>query len=517
MRAHPYLRCVGLLGLFSLICLSFRTAHAGSATWNLNPVSGDWNDPANWTPNTVPNGSEDVATFGASTITAISLASPVELNSLVLNPGASAFTFSMPGWGSTLTISGAGITNNSGITQNFVNAGTPQSGYGATSFKGSATAGTQTMFTNNGGPTGGALGLITFNDDASAADATFVGNGGYMYFYDRSTAANATITVNGTSSSDVGWSLVSLGSFAAANATLIATDGHIAGGDIGLGFIGQEGPNTARVQLYGKGFLIAYSGNIGSLEGDGLVIIEPFGNLHIGGNNLSTTFSGKIKGDKPFADPEGKGDLNGVSSIVDNDSPSSPSGAVTKDGTGTLTLSGLNSYSAGTTITAGTLLVANESGSGTGKGPVDVIGGTFGGGGIIARAVTVGTNTGVQAFLAPSKGVQKPATLTIQGALTLNDDSTYLYKLNTKRAVSDEVVANGVTIDGGAKFSFRPSENNALTVGQVFTVISNTAATPIAGTFHNLADGAIVNVNGNNLQASYTGGDGNDLTLTVLP
>jgi hypothetical protein len=49
------------------------------------------------------------------------------------------------------------------------------------------------------------------------------------------------------------------------------------------------------------------------------------------------------------------------------------------------------------------------------------------------------------------------------------------------------------------------------------TVIKNTAATPIAGTFSNLPDGAIVNVNGNNLQADYQGGDGNDLTLTVVP
>jgi hypothetical protein len=38
-----------------------------------------------------------------------------------------------------------------------------------------------------------------------------------------------------------------------------------------------------------------------------------------------------------------------------------------------------------------------------------------------------------------------------------------------------------------------------------------------AGTFHNLRDGVIVNVNGNNLQASYVGGDGNDLTVTVVP
>ena len=56
-----------------------------------------------------------------------------------------------------------------------------------------------------------------------------------------------------------------------------------------------------------------------------------------------------------------------------------------------------------------------------------------------------------------------------------------------------------------------------MTPGTTLVLISNTAATPISGTFSNLADGAIVNVNGNNLQASYTGGDGNDLTLTVEP
>ena len=161
--------------------------------------------------------------------------------------------------------------------------------------------------------------------------------------------------------------------------------------------------------------------------------------------------------------------------------------------------------------------MSNSSGSGTGTGAVSVNAGTLGGSGIIAGAVTVGTNTGVQAFLAPSKGAKKPATLTIQGALTLNDDSTYLYKLDTKRVKADEVIANGVVIDSGAKFSLRPSGNNALTTGQVFTVISNTSASPIAGTFHNLRDGQILTVNGSNLQASYTGGDGNDFTLTVVP
>ena len=56
-----------------------------------------------------------------------------------------------------------------------------------------------------------------------------------------------------------------------------------------------------------------------------------------------------------------------------------------------------------------------------------------------------------------------------------------------------------------------------LTQGTVLTVISNTSANPISGTFSNLPDDGIVTINGNNFQASYSGGDGNDLTLTVVP
>jgi hypothetical protein len=56
-----------------------------------------------------------------------------------------------------------------------------------------------------------------------------------------------------------------------------------------------------------------------------------------------------------------------------------------------------------------------------------------------------------------------------------------------------------------------------LTQGLVLTLISNTSANPIIGAFSNLPDGGIVTIDGNNFQASYEGGDGNDLTLTVVP
>ena len=69
----------------------------------------------------------------------------------------------------------------------------------------------------------------------------------------------------------------------------------------------------------------------------------------------------------------------------------------------------------------------------------------------------------------------------------------------------------------GAQFEFKVTGNKELRVGKSATVISNTSATPISGTFANLPDGSIFTVGPNTFQVSYSGGDGNDLTLTVVP
>ncbi len=105
--------------------------------------------------------------------------------------------------------------------------------------------------------------------------------------------------------------------------------------------------------------------------------------------------------------------------------------------------------------------------------------------------------------------------LTIQSALTFNSDATYNCGLNTKSVVADQLIANGVTIDD-AQFSLLGRGGLTLAPGTVLIVINNTAATPIAGTFANLPDDSTFTTHGNNFQANYEGGDGNDLTLTVV-
>jgi hypothetical protein len=144
--------------------------------------------------------------------------------------------------------------------------------------------------------------------------------------------------------------------------------------------------------------------------------------------------------------------------------------------------------------------------------------GTVGGSGIIAGATTIGTGSGTGAFLAPAIGTNKQAALTIQSALTFNSDATYTctFKAKKNKAKADQVIANGVTINGAAVHLVGQTQGS-LKRGLRLTLISNTSANPINGTFNNLPDGGIVTINGNNFQASYKGGDGNDLTLTVVP
>ena len=539
-----------------LFLLSIQPSHAGSATWNLNPISSDWNTAANWTPPTVPNGPSDTATFDSSTTTDISPApgtGSIEVDSIVFNPGASAYTITVPWYlgepDYLMIISGTGIVNNSGVSQNFVNL----EGDGVV-FENNATAGNLTVFSNpasanldrSGGitfflnnsnaangtfinegdePAGGST---QFYDQASAGNATIINEaagpgdsiGGATYFFENATAGTATIINEGGAVADSGGGLTHFDNDATtADATVINNGGSVEGAQGGSSdFLGASPSNgtfiangtfsglgagrifftdsaggTPRIELFGTGALelgsrIQSNLTIGSIEGDGFVFLGPKA-LIVGSNNLNTLFSGVIGGNR---------------------------GSLTKIGTSTLELTGANTYTGGTTIEAGSLVINNTTGSGTGSGVVQVNAGRLGGRGTITGPVTVGTGSGPGALFAPGRRGGKPDTLIIQNALTFNSDATYYCGLNSRSVRADEVVADGVTIKG-AQFSLVGRGGLPLPEGTVLTVINNTSATPISGTFANLPDASTFTIHGNTFQISYEGGDGNDLTLTVVP
>jgi hypothetical protein len=199
----PPLCSIATLGL--MLCID--TTFAGSAQWDLNPTSGDWNTATNWTPATVPNGSGDTATFDVSNTTAISISATTTVNGITFHPSASSFTI-IASPSLFLIFSGVGILNNSGSTQNFVTAVDTDNNRGFIVFENSATAGSGTLFTNSGGLVtfGSGGGVMRFHDSSTAGSATITNNGGmvnfqpgggFTEFANTSTAANATITNNG--------------------------------------------------------------------------------------------------------------------------------------------------------------------------------------------------------------------------------------------------------------------------------------------------------------------------------
>src|SRR3954454_13305867 len=96
-----------------------RLSFAGSATWDQNPLSGDWNTAANWAPQTVPNSETDIASFGSSNVTNLSITNAsVSLDSAVFNSGAPPYTLTIHIY--NLLFYGAGIVNNSGSVQSIV-------------------------------------------------------------------------------------------------------------------------------------------------------------------------------------------------------------------------------------------------------------------------------------------------------------------------------------------------------------------------------------------------------------
>lgn len=162
--------------------------------------------------------------------------------------------------------------------------------------------------------------------------------------------------------------------------------------------------------------------------------------LDVGSGNTNTSFSGTL--------------VNGAGML-----------SVVKSGSGTLTLTGDNTYSGATTVSSGTLLVNNVAGSGVGSGPLEVtVGATLGGAGFIVPAGTNGME--VSGTIAPGAGV---GTLTVNlGDTTgtvLFDGSTFNFELGTPGAninaigasdlwavtgaSANDVTFAGVTIDFG--------------------------------------------------------------------
>jgi autotransporter-associated beta strand protein len=389
-RSYARLRIAALLACVSLSAIEAR---AGSATWNLNGT-GDYNTATNWTPNTVPNTAADTATFATSNQISASFSANTTVGGWTFNAGASNYAFTNA---FVLTFSGAGIVINGGSASITTN--------NTLSFVNSSTAGSATI-TNNAGS------LLQFLDSSTAGSATITNNAGSLLrFLDSSTAGSATIT-------NTFFGLLQFNnSSTAGSATITNALGGV------VDFSASAGPANNN-QL-----------SAGSLAGAGNFYLGA-NQLTVGGNNLSTTVSGVISD-------------CGAGGVACN-AAGATGGSLVKVGSGTLTLSGANTYTGATTVNGGTLEV---DGSILNSSSVTVnAGGTLSGTGIVDPPTTT---IGPGGTLAPGNAANPTETLTITGSLAFQSGAIYLVQINPSAAGLTNVIGTA-SLAGTVQAVFAP-------------------------------------------------------------
>ena len=200
--------CLYVLGLAVLAASAFWPASATAQTWLPSPGSGDWNTAANWNPATVPDNPAAAVVFGTSSRSSVSLSDQVAISSLTFN-GTTAYTLDLNG--QLMVVNGAGMTNNSGLTQHITVNGTLD-------FKNS-TAGSNIAYSVQGSGS-----VAQFQNSSTLGTATFtVGSGATLQMIDSSSAFNAKVINNGTLLMEKSDGVLSVGSLTGSGNVVFST------------------------------------------------------------------------------------------------------------------------------------------------------------------------------------------------------------------------------------------------------------------------------------------------------
>jgi fibronectin-binding autotransporter adhesin len=336
------------------------------------------------------NGTQSINNDGSTTFGAITVDTAAGISGGIQNFNGS----------SILTLSGVGTIT--GGIQNFAgnSNATGTIGGGAQNFNGANTntdlsitggiqnfAGSQVFFAGASSISGGtqtiSSGQLYWQSTGAITGGTMTLQNGSQFYISSGSIAGADITLQ-NGAQFYNWNLLTNFS---SSTTRITFDASSNGG-------GNGGGNGGQLSLYGKSTTL---GRISSIASGG--------QIH-GGASTGTTNTLTVNFDATTS-------TYGGTIVEGGPGGSGGSLALVKSGTGTLVLSGNNSYLGGTTVTACTLLATNSTGSALGSGPVTVnSNATLGGNGFIGGLTTISSG----ARLAPG-------TLTFNSSLALDDGS----------------------------------------------------------------------------------------------
>jgi len=301
-------------------------------------------------------------------------------------------------------------------------------------------------------------GPITLNNNLTLSHIV---NAGTLGIY-GSITGTGNINIGNTGSitvSSVPKSLANAGTVFFGAVNTYSGDTNVNSGTLKLGAVNAipSGSGKGNVTVASTATLDLNQNNtaINGLSGTGSIDNTVAGTptLTVGNNNQTSSFGGVIK--------------NTTGTL-----------ALTKTGSGVLTLTGASTYGGATNVNAGTLLVSNTTGSGTGSGAVNVgASGTLGGTGTITGALNV---TGV---LSPGASIGTLAS----GALSFLSGSTYQYQINSDVATSAgadlQIVTGALSLAGTVNLSLSNLGVASIAPGTVFSLFNYNTGSWNSGVF----------------------------------
>jgi autotransporter-associated beta strand protein len=484
--------------------LYWRTDNS-SATW----TGSNWSNPASSTGGTAwSSGSNAIfsdnstVTFATTTVGDVTVAAgktvTVTAAGTLSNPAGSLVATYDIGDNATLTWSGQNVSSNSGAgfikngngtwNRGSGGGGNYTGGFtlnaGTVSVTGQRGFGTAALTVNGGTINSSGSSTFSVNSIAIGGNFTFTGSGNDIYTADVSLGgATRTITNSSTGnrtfsgiisgSSGVGLIFNGTGNTTLSGANTYTGTTTINGGTLSLNSTNALQNSTLDTGASGSqavNFIVAGTNtyNLGGLAGSDNLSLGA-NTISVGSNNQTTTYSGVI---------------------------SSSTGGLAKTGSGSLILTGANTYAGGTTVSEGTLRV-----NGTHASAITVSSGaTLGGNGTVSGLVTL--NSG--ANLTPGNSV---GNLNLNGGLTLNSTSTLTMEIDGGSAFDTINVGSGSLTYAGTLslvFGYTPAVNATY---QLFT------GTSVAGATGNFAS---LTFNNPEYQGTFNPTSG-VLTLTAIP
>lgn len=393
---------------------------------------------------------------------------------------------------------------------------------------GSASAANQSW--NTGGPTDNwsASTTTNLNWDGGVAwsdnnTANFSGTGEGVSVTGTVMVAGLNITGNNFSFSGSGLRFLTDSSISVGSGHMATFIGGVAGTNIGTLTITGGGTvkfiasnklftgtlkidNGSTLQLGANSSSIDYIKDANSMTVDGrLSLWAGTGETINALNGASTGIVASAGGTRTLTVGSSNGMGNFAGSLQDGGGTASVVG-FTKIGSGSQTLSGINSYTGATNLNAGTLLINGNNSAATGN--------------LTAAATTILGGTGtIGAALTTVNGAITGGSLAAIGtlstrALAFTSTASLLAQINSSTMSADKLAVTGDFELGSATLTL-----DDLAVAQAnngtLTLVSYTGS--LTGSFHNAADDSTILLGGNAWMIDYGTGTNSAITLTAVP